>query len=199
MSRIGIFGGSFDPVHTGHIKLARFMTKELSLDKMIIIPTYVSPFKNGGSDAEDRYQMCCLAFTDEKFTVSRIETDRPERSYTVDTVKMLRQDYPEDELFLIVGSDQLKIFHKWYKFEEILSEVTLCAVSRDNGVNYEELQNIADENLRPFGKVIIKDFEPFEISSTEIRKKVSENENVDGYVSEEVGGYIKMRGLYRDI
>ena len=198
MSRTGLFGGSFDPVHNGHIKLAEFMMNELSLDRMIVIPTFVSPFKTGGSAAEDRYEMCRFAFSGEKYEVSRIETDREGKSYTIDTVKEIRKTYPDDELFLIIGSDQLKNFHKWYKAAEILSEVTLCAVSRETGDTCEELEKTADENLRKYGKVLIKKFEPLEISSTEIRNMAAAGNDITPFVPEAVAGFIKTRGLYRE-
>lgn len=198
MSRTGLFGGSFDPVHNGHIKLAEFMRNELCLDRLIIIPTFVSPFKTGGSAADDRYEMCRLAFMDDKYEVSRIETDRVGKSYTIDTVKEIRKIYPDDELFLIIGSDQLKIFDKWYKAAEILSEVTLCAVSREADDTYEELEKTADENLRQYGNVLIKKFEPFEISSTKIRNMAASGEDISAFVPGKVAGYIKARGLYRE-
>lgn len=196
---ICIFGGSFDPVHKGHKKLALFICKTLFLKKMLIIPAALSPFKNtSGASAEDRMKMCSLCFNEDIFEVSDIEISRGGKSYTVDTVKAVKELYPDEKLYLLIGSDQLLSFNKWYKFEEILENVTLVAVSRENGEKKKEMEEFAEKNLAPFGKYLILDFEPFIVSSTEIRKKAAENENIDFFVEKEVAEYILSEGLYKN-
>ena len=106
--RTGVFGGTFNPIHNGHIKLARAYFSELNLDRMLVIPTRVPPHKvsNELADGEDRLRMCQLAFAGHpEFEVSDIELRRAETSYTVDTLEALHARWPEDELFLLTGSD----------------------------------------------------------------------------------------------
>lgn len=197
--KIGMFGGSFDPAHNGHRKLALFMKEALSLDKLIIIPTSMSPFKTTGSDSEDRYNICKLAFPEDFFEVSRIEIERGGKSYTYDTIAEIRKQIPDAELYYIIGSDHLLCFDQWYRYRDILSLVTLCAVSRESALDEEELSRYADEKLRPYGTVRIIDYEPFEISSTEIRRMVSAGGDVRAVLPEGVEEYIKARGLYCDL
>lgn len=196
---IGIFGGSFDPVHKGHKKLALFMCEKLKLDKLLIIPTAMSPFKeNSGAGVYDRLKMCSLEFSENIFEVSDIEIKRAGKSYTVDTVKSLKELYPDGKFYLIVGSDQLLSFDRWYKFREILESVTLCAVSRNGRDEKATLEKFAHEKLSKYGECMVFDFEPFEISSTDVRKKISENTDVQNYIGKSVYDYILTRGLYKN-
>ena len=196
---IGIFGGSFDPVHKGHKKLAQFMCEKLSLRKMLIIPAAVSPFKNSsGASAQARKDMCLLEFNDDIFIVSDMEIKRGGKSYTVETVKKIKELYPDEKLFLIIGSDQLLSFNKWYRFSDIMADATICAVSREGETEKSQLEIFADKNLREYGECLIFDFQPFEISSTEIRQKISDGINVNDFVSQEVSDYIQREGLYKN-
>lgn len=196
---IGIFGGSFDPVHKGHKKLALFMCERLCLKKMLIIPTGLSPFKtSSGASSLQRFRMCELAFPEDIFSVSDIEIKREGKSYTVDTVNAVKRLYPHEKIYLITGSDQLLSFNRWYKFDEILKNVTLTAVSREGAVSEEELSRFADVNLRKHGECIILSFEPFEVSSTEIREKIRQGEDVSRYLTEDVVQYISSEGLYKN-
>ncbi len=194
-----IFGGSFDPVHKGHKKLADFICEKLKLRKMLIIPAYMSPFKNNsGAVAEQRLQMCKDVFYDDVFTVSDIEIKRGGKSYTVDTVKTVKELYPDEKLYLLIGSDQLLSFDKWYCFKDILSFVTLVSVSREESVETKILEGFADEKLRPYGECMILDFLPLEISSTALRGLISENADVSDYLDEKTIAYIHEKGLYKN-
>lgn len=196
---IGIFGGSFDPVHKGHKKLALFMCEKLLLEKMLIIPTAMSPFKNtSAADSEHRKNMCSLEFYEDFFEVSDIEIKRSGKSYTVDTVKSVKEKYPDKKLYLIVGSDQFLSFNRWYKFDEILKDVTLCAVTREGEVKKEELEVFGEKNLAEFGEYKIFEFEPLEISSTKIREYISRNIDTSRFLSENVAEYIRTEGLYKN-
>ncbi|MBE6715923.1 MAG: nicotinate (nicotinamide) nucleotide adenylyltransferase [Ruminococcaceae bacterium] len=195
---IGIFGGSFDPVHLGHRKLALYMCEKLSLRKMLIMPAAVSPFKSSsGASSEERLQMCRLSFPEDIFEISSIETDRGGKSYTIDTVNAVKAMYPDEKIYLIIGSDQLLSFNRWYKFKEILSIVCLCAVSREDESLTEEMEKFADEKLREFGECMIFPFSPFVVSSTEIRSLVSSGEDAGKYLHDEVSDYILTKGLYK--
>ena len=114
--RIGIYGGAFNPVHKGHIKLAEEVKTKALLDKIIIMPSGQSPHKSSSSlvESEHRLEMCRLAFEGEDYIISDLEIKRQGKSYTVDTVTELKKIYPDDEFYLIMGSDMLLCFHKWY-------------------------------------------------------------------------------------
>ena len=118
--RIGIFGGAFNPVHNGHINLAKSYIESLSLDKLLVIPTANPPHKTalGLADKEDRLTMLSLAFSGvNKTEISDIEFRRTDKSYTYETIKELRKLYSCDDFFLIIGEDQFLSFDKWYQYE----------------------------------------------------------------------------------
>ena len=195
--KIGIFGGSFDPVHLGHKRLAEFALNTLELDKMLIIPAACSPFKSGtASSAVHRMNMCRLQFCEDKFEISDIEISRGGKSYTVDTVNAVRAMYPDSTLFLIIGSDQLMQFHKWYCFDKIMENAVICAVARAEKDNILAMESYADENLRQHGECKILEFSPLEISSTEIRQLIKNGENTDFVLCREVFEYAVREGLY---
>lgn len=192
MSRIGIFGGTFNPPHIGHTRLAEHFVNELKLDRLLVIPTFQPPHKEASNLAsgEDRINMCMLAFPDA--VVSTIEMNRGGKSYTYDTLCELKEQYPGDELFFIVGSDMLLSFDRWYKSNEILEMITLCAADReDDGEELKIPDFLEGKN------VVITKLPPFEISSTRIRESIAKGENTDGVLDEAVRYYIDEKGLYR--
>ena len=199
-SGICIFGGSFDPVHKGHVKLAKYVCDTLKLRKMLIIPAAMSPFKNSsGATEDDRMKMCELSFSDDIFSVSDIEIKRGGKSYTIDTVNEIKALYPDEKLYLLIGSDQFLSFNRWYKFDEILKNVTLVSVVRDGENSEEDLKRFAAEKLDIYGETLVLTFSPFEISSTEIRKKAAAGEDFSSFVGDEVYAYIKEKGLYKNV
>lgn len=196
---ICIFGGSFDPVHKGHKKLALFIAEKLKPGKMLIIPAGLSPFKSStGADNTQRIEMCRLAFPEDVFEVSDIEIKRGGKSYTVDTVTAVKELYPDEKIYLLIGSDQLLSFDRWYRYRDILSMVTLVSVSRESAVETESLNEFADERLRPYGECIIFDFDAFEVSSTAIREVLSSGEDAGQYIDSDVSAYIQKEGLYKN-
>ncbi len=196
--RIGIYGGAFNPVHKGHIKLAEEVKTKALLDKIIIMPSGQSPHKSSSSlvESEHRLEMCRLAFEGEDYIISDLEIKRQGKSYTVDTVTELKKIYPDDELYLIMGSDMLLCFHRWYRYEDILSMVTICATTRQGDISIEELKNYSNDIL---GKqTLIIDFEPFECSSTKVRNALISGEDATCLVPEKVLSYIIEKGIYTD-
>lgn len=196
--RIGIYGGSFNPVHNGHVHLALSAVSELNLDRIYFVPSLISPHRSSAEYAppDDRLEMLHLAcaFSD-KLDVCDYEIKSNRKSYTIYTVEEFRRRFPDDELFLLVGSDMLMIFDKWNQFDDILKETTLAVVSRKDG-DMNELDEKARE-LRKFGKIIVCFAQPLEISSTEIRKKIAKNENFSCYLDKNVVQYITSNNLYK--
>lgn len=200
--RIGIFGGTFNPPHLGHKRLARSMMKVASLDRILIIPTATPPHKESGSELasqEDRLSMCKLLFSEDAYQISDIEFSRGGKSYTVDTVRALKSIYPEDELFLIIGSDMLLSFHRWYCYEEILENVTLCVATREEDVSLTQLEAYAKKNLNlERGKIIFSPVEAFECSSTEVRKLLKEGDSAEAFLEGKVADFIRDNAIYTD-
>ena len=199
--RRAVFGGSFSPVHNGHINLVKQIYETVRLDEIIIMPAHVSPFKqdteNPPVSGTQRLEMCRLAFEEFSYvTVSDYEISRPEVSYTVNTIKHLRETYPGDELFFIMGSDMLLSFEKWYRYEEILSMCTIIAASREDGESDMESLRKQAEALEKFGRVMVVSTGVYVMSSTEIREKLKNSSDISCYVPENVVKYILDNRLY---
>ena len=192
--KIGVFGGTFNPPHNGHIRLAKAAADELKLDKLLVIPSCIPPHKIAAklADGQERLEMCRLAFgCDPRFEVSPMELERGSWSYTVETLRELKALYPDSELYFIVGSDMLESFDKWYLWQEILSLSVLCAASREEGYS---------PDLSRFGKLAerikIITLDPLEVSSTQIRN--SAGEVSPELLDPKVAAYIREHGLYDD-
>ncbi|NLA76377.1 MAG: nicotinate (nicotinamide) nucleotide adenylyltransferase [Clostridiales bacterium] len=198
--RLGIFGGSFNPVHSGHVALARHFLKQLSLDKIIIIPALIAPHKLQGrlTAPRDRLNMCRLAFPEDCFEVSDIEINRGGKSYTIDTLAQLRAAYPDDEFYLLIGADMLLYFDKWHRWRDIADEAYICAAVRnDSPDEYAQLEKYTFSALSDIKqRVILSGTKPFEVSSTEIREKIRSGGAFESLVPPAVAQYIKDVGLY---
>lgn len=197
MKKIGLFGGSFNPIHKGHINLACSIMETLNLDKVIFIPSGEAPHKSSSeyANAADRLEMCRLAVSEYPFfEVSDFEINREGKSYSIYTVKHFKKLYPDDKLYLMVGSDMLIFFDKWFEYKEILKNVTLAAVSRE-GTDFDVLKHTA-ENLRKYGEIIVVNNRAFPVSSTILRKMIKNNEDISCYLDEKVVKYIMLKKLY---
>ena len=146
------------------------------------------------ASGEDRFEMCRLAFKDERFEISSIELDRGDRSYTVETLRELKKLYPDDELYFIIGSDMLETLTGWYLWEEIISLANICAASREEGY-VPDLSAFSEEQRE---RIILLGIEPFEVSSTEIRGIIAKGIKESELISPEVADYIFEKGLYDD-
>ena len=197
MKKIAVYGGSFDPPHKGHKLLAENLSRFCGADKVVIIPTAMSPFKDkSGASAEDRLNMCRLLFSEPLYEVSDIEILRGGKSYTIDTLTQIKKLYPDSQLYLFMGDDMLLSFSKWYKYEEILGICTLvCACRTENLQMLSQMKAYADEFLGGEENVLICESVPFEISSTIVRDEIKngKSSNVDSVVYE----YIISKGLYK--
>lgn len=193
--RLGIFGGSFDPPHAGHLRAAEAFVGEMKLDRLLVIPAGIPPHKRMEklcSDA-DRLEMARLCFLSVPGAeVSDMEIKREGKSYTVDTLTELRRLYPHDGLFLYCGSDMLLSFTSWKDYEKILSLCTLCAMKRDGAQGFgERIDALSAVRLpvRTLRAPYITE------SSTQIREQLARGETPSG-LTEEVARYVRERGLY---
>ncbi len=182
--KIGLYGGSFDPVHTGHMAVAREAKKQYNLDKVIFIPTGNMPHKKGceASDVE-RVKMLEMSFEDESFSVSDYEIKRSEISYSADTIAYFKTLYPSDEIYFIIGGDSYAYIDKWYEPQRIFENSTVLVFPRDN------------EKILPPAKELRVN--PVAVSSSEIRKKIKLGENVSKMLKKEVFDYIMENSLYQ--
>lgn len=187
--RIGLLGGTFNPVHLGHLKLAEESIKALNLDKLILIPANITPLrvKDEIISSNDRYEMLKLAVEGyDKLEVSRVEIDRNGISYTIDTVMALSKQVKEDtDFFFIIGSDLLSELKKWKDFDEIRKLAAFIVVRRPDFPVSKDEKNIP-----------ILDINALDISSAEIRKKIKNNRNYDDLVPPKVYSYILKKRLY---
>lgn len=202
--KIGIFGGTFNPPHKGHVRMVEKMAEELELDKVIIIPNKIPTHKRCDdlADNRDRVAMCKLAFKNPKFEISTMEMDRESDSYTIFTVDALKQKYPNDDLYLIIGSDMFLIFHKWYKHKELLEKCVICVASRDNDENIQKLRSYAFEQLGVYmpqldaKHIHISLLDAYEVSSSEIRERINQEKSLYGLVDPEIIEYMESHRLY---
>ncbi|MDJ1647873.1 nicotinate-nucleotide adenylyltransferase [Mycoplasma phocimorsus] len=173
--KIGLFGGSFDPIHKGHVAIAKRAIADLNLDKLIFIPTYINPFKNKMPvDPIHRINMIKLCLED-KMEISTFEVDRKGKSYTFETIKYFKHKHPNDELFLIIGSDNLPKLHKWEYIDFIAKNSKMCV--------YKRSKNINKINIKRFNMKLINN-DIYEQSSTNYRKGDLScvNKNVQEYI-----------------
>lgn len=199
MKKIALFGGAFNPIHLGHIHLAQMLDVRIKFNEIILIPSRLPPHKNPGelASGEHRLNMCRLvAEQHEKFIVSDLEMKREGKSYTVDTAMGLRALYPEDKLYMIVGSDMFLSLETWRSWEELLRLVTVCAAARGPG-EYDELIKKQIKLDTKNVKSIVAATQPLNISSTAVRKAVSEGRPTDAMLPPYVAEYIRQHGLYR--
>lgn len=198
-----LFGGSFDPVHLGHVNAVKSLLKSsLAPDRVIIMPAFVNPFKAGldtenRANCKDRLQMCRLAFEKlPRCEVSDYEIKKKTPSYTADTLEYLSGLYPEDKLILTVGSDSLATLPTWNRFRDIIRIAHIAAVSRSPEESHRI--EVYAENVRALGgRVKIIETEPFDISSTEIRKKIVNSKDISCYVDKNVVQYIMSKSIYK--
>ena len=196
--KIGIFGGAFNPVHNGHLNIADAFYEDLKLDKMLLIPTANPPHKSGAGllSGDDRINMLRLAIENKPYEISTIEFERNDKSYTYNTLLELKRLYPEAELFLIIGADQIINFEKWYRYSDILDMVTLCASARES----EEEKQIIIKSAQRLGiqdRFYMSGRAVLRVSSSEIRDKIKNGSDVSKLLPKKVFDYISEKGLCR--
>lgn len=196
--RIGIIGGTFDPIHYGHLFIAEEARFTCKLDRVIFVPAGMPPHKPGEpiTTAERRYTMTVLATEDNTaFEVSRWEIDRSGPSYTVNTLEAFGEKYPGSELFFIMGADSAAEIMTWYRPERIVELATVIAAARP-GTDIERARYELPEDIR--GRVIFLESPGLHISSTELRERAADGMPVRYLVPDRVEKYIRENNLYRN-
>ncbi|WP_288918866.1 nicotinate-nucleotide adenylyltransferase [uncultured Eubacterium sp.] len=197
---IGILGGSFDPVHLGHLAIATAALREADLEKVLLMPARVSPFKVGKTKTADVHRLAMVrlaAATDPKLAVSDREITDDRVSYTIDTLNYLEMEHPDVTYWFIVGTDSFLQLDTWCRGEELLRAQHFILAPRP-GYRTEEWEEKMAFYRSRYGARILRIHNPeLDISSTEIRKRASEGLSLKGLVPESVERYIIEQGLYR--
>ena len=201
MKKYGIFGGTFNPIHYGHLMICEYLKEELGLDKIIFIPTGNPPHKDLDVSARARYEMVKLAISSNPtFEISDIETNRIKLSYTVDTVRDLKKIYKDEKLFFLIGLDTLFQLKTWKKIEELSGEIEFVVALRPKYIDIKEINRELKFLRENYGtKVEIIHTPLYEISSTELRDRIKEEKSVRYLIPEEVVNYIKEASKKKSI
>jgi nicotinate-nucleotide adenylyltransferase len=193
--KMGIFGGTFNPPHLGHLIVAERVRTELELDSIIFIPTFTSPHKQEGESGDplDRLRMTKLAIRDnEKFQTSDFEINSKSISYTIKTLEYLKRTRPDDSFSLLIGMDNYLTFHLWKEPKKILELATLVVMNRP-GYPRQVNEVFGTQNT------VFVDVPNIDISSSEIRDRVEQWRSIRYLVPEPVETYIHNRGLFKKI
>lgn len=196
--KILIFGGSFNPVHNGHLHLFRVLRDLVKPDKTLVIPTYIPVHKAVGGDflaPEHRLEMCRLTFDDADVEVSNLEISQSKSCYSFDTLNKIREMYPNAELYLACGTDMFTTFDQWYRYRDIYQLATICAVARDDSI--DKMKAFAKEQEKLGMKYLLSQAEPYVISSSDIRDMLRKGEDASAHLPNAVNEYISRNGLYR--
>jgi nicotinate-nucleotide adenylyltransferase len=187
--KIGILGGTFNPIHLGHLILAEEIREKLSLDKVIFVPTYIPPHKktNDIAPATDRFAMIKMAIKPNKyFGVSDVEIKRKGASYTIDTLREFKKKYPRDEMYFITGSDLLNYLDAWKDLKQVIKLVKFVVATRPR---------YALSKIPSYIKTVA--IRAVDVSAFEIRQCVKKRTSIRYLVPDTVFDYIKKRKLYR--
>ncbi|MCM1377731.1 MAG: nicotinate (nicotinamide) nucleotide adenylyltransferase [Clostridium sp.] len=197
--RIAIYGGTFDPPHRGHIAVAHSVIEQKLADKTWLLVSPLNPLKDGQkiSSEADRLAMAELSTRGiEGVEVSDFEFSLPRPSYSIATLRKLKDAYPEHEFRMLIGADNIKDFHRWKEPEAILTEFGLIVYPRPGAtIGKEEIEANVSSNR---GRIeILENVARYDISSTEIRQKIQQGEDISDIINPEVEKYIRAHHLYR--
>lgn len=199
MKKIGILGGTFNPIHNGHLALGESAYRQLGLNKVIFISSGISYLKKDiiMPSKQHRYEMTCLACSNYPYFISSdIEVKKEGNSYTFETLSELKEIYDDSEFYFICGADTLFSLETWKNPDIIFTLATIVVAVRDELVTEDLQKKINELNSKYKASVIILSFNKIDISSTYIRKKISNNEDVSDLLPEEVYNYILNNRLY---
>lgn len=198
MEKVVIFGGTFNPIHLGHIEIINKVLELGSFDRVIVMPTALPPHKISSDLAcdADRFEMCRLATEGmDKVEVSDLELLRGGKSYTYDTLKHFKNTQPEIDLSLVCGGDMIVTFKEWYRYEDVLKLADIIAVKRV-GIDNDEFKEAVVDLINIGGVVDVLKGEISDISSTEIKKHLNDKEYLIRFLPEKVYNYILTNNLY---
>ena len=198
--RLGIFGGSFDPVHNAHLAIASACQRQAALDEVWFTPTAIQPLKRKGPCATDahRVEMLRLAIRDEPtWQVCTIEIDRGGFSYTVETLRQIHEELPEADFFFLIGADALQDVTKWKEPREIFRTATPLVVCRAAQAlpDFDQLKLLCTTDTQPQSIEMLA----MDVSSSEIRHRVAAGEPIDKLVPDAVAMFIAQHGLYSEL
>lgn len=201
MKKIGVYGGSFDPIHLGHIELAKQARDELGLDKLLFVPVKNQPFKLGQlvSSEEDRVLMLELAIKGEEgLEISYVELESDDISYTLNTLRKIRKQFTQDtEIYFILGTDSFLKIEIWHDAPALLTEFSYAIGARP-GYKEEELKSCIDHIREVYNTtVVLLSNELLPISSTEIKERLRDGEKIEKLVPLPVERYIYENGIYQ--
>lgn len=201
--KTGIYGGTFNPIHLGHVHILKEFIRRLHLDRVLLIPTHVPPHKQAHALAnpEHRLAMCRLAVeevTEAPVEISHIELRREGKSYTADTLEALKAEFPEDEFYLLMGEDMFLTIDSWYRPETIFSLAAVCASPRSESGLHKLMEKKAELEQKFCARCFVEDIPYFPASSTEVRELAERGESLAGLVSPPVEHYIAAHDLYRE-
>ncbi|HSV98385.1 MAG TPA: nicotinate-nucleotide adenylyltransferase [Spirochaetota bacterium] len=193
--KLGVLGGTFNPVHVGHLINADVVREDLGLDRMLFIPSRMPVHKEIDASVlpDDRYEMLRLATEgNDRFSVSRVEIDREEPSYSIITLRDLAHEFPGSDLYLVVGADSFNEIHTWRDYRDIVAIATFAVMMRPGIIpDNPAIDAVAARYIMIRNPLI-------DLSSTEIRARVRTGRSIRYMVHDGVGEYIKDKGLYRD-
>lgn len=200
--RTAILGGSFDPIHNGHLSIAEAAVNELRLDRLLLMPAFVSPFKQGRTvaDEQDRLEMARLAArTIPNASASDYEIRKQSVSYTYDTLDALDREGTYGTLIFLTGTDAFLDIETWYRGEELLRRFAFGLAPRPDTDRNEEERKLDRFRERYGADITVLHNRAVPVSSTEIREKVAAGVSITGLVPADVEGYIYEHGLYRSL
>jgi nicotinate-nucleotide adenylyltransferase len=187
--KIGIFGGSFNPIHSGHLIAAEQILEKKICDKIWFMPCYRNPLKKKLTETKHIKRMLELALENSKFELSEFELKKKKTNYTIETMKELKKKFPEYEFYFIIGSKALKEMHKWKQYKKLLKETKLIIILMPG---FSEIP----KEISKFHPIKVNPTVSSNISSTTIRKKIKEKKDVSIFLQEKVLDYIKKNKLY---
>ncbi len=215
--RIGAFGGTFNPIHSGHLRAAEVVQKRFLLDKVLFIPSYIPPHKNSVDIASALHRLRIVEIALRRyprFIPCSIEIEAKGRSYSILTLNKLKEFYPEAELFFILGIDAFLEIDSWRDYEQVLKQCYFVVITRPGyhledaegilGGRYKEKtyklssSEVVEDNLLLSFTIFLLPIEALDVASTEIRRRLKKGESVKSMVSEGVEDYIKKNNLYQN-
>lgn len=199
MKKVGIMGGTFNPIHLGHMLIAENAYEAFSLDEILFIPTGNSYMKKNVLPTALRVKMTGLAIEDNpRFAMSTIEAEKEGNSYSCDTIREIKGKYPDNEYYFIVGADSLVYMDTWKNPEEIFANVHVIVASRNSNTSDEVMEKIKEYEDKYNAHISLLPIRNIDISSNEIRSRVKEGKSIRYLVHYKVVEFINKNGLYKD-